>query len=67
MFLLYSESERSYSNANNSSSLLLPNTVNSKNRTDSDELTNGLFDFANDNVLNEPIAVGDPPSDLLLI
>ena len=67
MFLFCSVSDRSYSNSSCSNSFLGPNTVSSKNWTDSDALISGLFVVANERVLNDPIAVGVPTSLLVLI
>ena len=67
IFLLYSSSAKSYSSNNSSNSSLEPNIVSSRYWTDSDELTSGLLVVANDNVLKEPIAVGEPPSALVLM
>ena len=64
---MYSWSAKSYSNANSSNSLLLPKIVSSKNWTDTDELINGLFVVAKDNVLKELVDVGVPESDLDLM
>ena len=67
IFLLYSESESSYSSKSCSSSSFLPETVSSKNCTDSDGLISGLLVVANDRDLKLAIAVGVPTSLLVLI
>ena len=41
--------------------------MSSKNLTVVEGLINGLLVLANDKVLKDPIAVGEPPSDLVLI
>ena len=64
---LNSLSDKSYSSINSSSSFLSPKIVSSKNWTDVDGLISGLLIVANDNVLKELTALGDPWSVLVLI